>query len=72
MSSQLKGAQLILKYLQGLYDIHAGFEVIDMSVLKWRVSLLTFVRDLCDCFTLTLYGPTSACQYEELEVPFYR
>ena len=26
MSCQLKGAQLILKYLQGLYDIHAGFE----------------------------------------------
>ena len=26
MSSQLKGAQLILKYLQGLHDIHAGFE----------------------------------------------
>ena len=46
--------------------------LIDMPVLKWRVSLLTFVRDLCDCFTLTLYGPTPACQYEELEVPFYR
>ena len=26
MSSQLKGAQLILKYLQGLHYIHAGFE----------------------------------------------
>ena len=46
--------------------------LIDMPVLKWRVSLLTFVRDLCDCFTLTLCGPTPACQYEELEVPFYR
>lgn len=26
MSSQLKDAQRILKYLQGLHDIHAGFE----------------------------------------------